>query len=421
MKKLSAIVLALVCAMLMLTSCSSQQDGSEAKEKKGEQNLSQDVDDKWLLSYETHFNDEYQEKYVIEYEYDKLGRLNYKKFYGDGYDIYTYTDFEYDENNNVTSCIRNELDKETLEKYKGCSRNYKYSYDESGNCLSLEWVDEDNYERETVSYEYNENREVISEITNCYDENFLDNSTCKKYKYKYTNGVCTQAEISVEYCEYYEDGEVDKECYNEFQKFFYDENGNKIKEQMLQEEENEKWLSAAVEINGCYYRIIENIEFTWTKFSETKTTGEIGFDNPNEWGCKLIEIECLDGCNHYIYADNGGKCVIINGAHIFEFYTEKEQLACFIMRNDSIYGNGTSTYNVLDNDLISVSSQNEGSGMIRITDRTKEKNIDILGISRGGDYDSDEKYISYSLIDESRAPELYEEGGLYNYYKLYLK
>lgn len=421
MKKLSAIVLALICAMLMLTSCSSQQDDSKAKEKKGEQNLSQDVDDKWLLSYETHFNDEYQEEYVIEYEYDELGRLNYKKFYGDGYDLYTYTDFEYDENNNVTSCVRNELNKKTLEKYKGCSRNYKYSYDESGNCLSLEWVDEDNYERETVSYEYNENGEVVSKTTNCYYENVLDNSTCKKYKYEYNNSVCTQAEISVEYTEYYEDGESDKECYNEFKKFFYDENGNKIKEQMLQKEENEKWLSDAVEINGCYYSIIENIEFTWTKFSETKATSEIGFDNPKEWGCKMIEIELIAECSSYIGEDTEGKFVITNGAHIFELYTDKGQLAWYILQNASVKGNGTSTYNVLDNDLISVSSQDEGSGMIRITDREKEKNIDILSISRSGDYDSDEKYISYSLIDESKTPQFFKKGDFYDYYKLYLK
>lgn len=150
-------------------------------------------------------------------------------------------------------------------------------------------------------------------------------------------------------------------------------------------------------------------------------TSEIGFDNPDKWGCKLIEIEWIDENSSYIAEDNEGEFVITYGAHIFELYAKEGQISYYILKNDSIRGNGTAAYNVLDNDLISVSSQDEGSGMIRITDRTKEKNIDILGISRSGDYDSDEKYIPYSFIDESKTPVFFKKGDYYDYYKLYLK
>lgn len=210
-------------------------------QENSEPDLSQDNVDKLVLSYETHFNDEYQEKYCIEYEYDEYGRLNYKRFGGYGYDLYTYTDFEYDKNGNVVLCIRNELNEETLERKNGYSQYYRYSYDKNGNCLSIDITDEDNYYREMVGYEYNENGMVISETTNCYYENTIRDGICKKYRYEYENGVCTQAIISVERYEYDVYGEeYGKENYSEIQRFFYDTDGNKIKEQLLIEEENEK-------------------------------------------------------------------------------------------------------------------------------------------------------------------------------------
>lgn len=384
--------------------------------------LNQDIVDKLVLSYETHFNDEYQEKYCIEYEYDEYGRLNYKKFGGYGYDLYTYTDFEYDKNGNVMLCTRNELDKETLERYNGYSQYYRYSYDKNGNCLSIDITDEDNYYRETVGYEYNENGMVISETTNCYYENTIGDSICKKYRYEYENGVCTQAIISVEEYQYDEDGELnDKENYSEIQKFFYDTDGNKIKEQLLIEEENEKNFPSAIEIDGNYYRVAENIEFTWVELGETKAKNKIGFNNPDEFGCKLIQIESLEKNGGHIFEDNQGKCVIINRARIFEFYNNKGQMAFYFMKDGDIEFDDIFTYSVLDNDSISTFSSDEGAGMLRITDRTVEKNIAVLEISRDGGFDSDEKYISYNLIDESRKPEFYEEGDLSDYYKLYLK
>lgn len=154
---------------------------------------------------------------------------------------------------------------------------------------------------------------------------------------------------------------------------------------------------------------------------ETKTRSKIGFNNPDEFGCKLIQIESLEKNGGHIFEDNQGKCVIINRARIFEFYDDKGQLAFYFMKDGDIEFDDIFTYSVLDNDSISTFSSDEGAGMLRITDRTVEKNISVLGISRDGGFDSDEKYISYNLIDESRKPEFYEEGDLSDYYKLYLK
>lgn len=140
-----------------------------------------------------------------------------------------------------------------------------------------------------------------------------------------------------------------------------------------------------------------------------------GFSNPELWGCKLLEI--IGAEDKHFFLDEGGGFVIIEHTRFWEFYPNHGQITTYFYDNGVLEGDNVANYSVLDNDLISVYSSDEGNGMIRITERNMEDGKLIFGLRRGGDYETDDEYISYSLIDTTREPEFFTKG----YYKLYLK
>lgn len=150
-----------------------------------------------------------------------------------------------------------------------------------------------------------------------------------------------------------------------------------------------------------------------------------GFSNPELWGCKLLEIISTEDDEHF-FTDEGGEFVIIKHTRFWEFYPNNGQMTFYFYNNGILEGDDVYNYSVLNNDLISAYSSDEGNGMLRITERKTEDGKLIFGLSRSGDYETDCECISYDLIDTTRDPEFFAEGEegyyyKYDYYKLYLK
>lgn len=245
MKKIMVFILMLTFVLSTLSSCSL---------------IKSFMKDKWVLVCEDRMDDfDGDEISRTVYRYDEEGRLNYKKYIENIYDTTgsdaylncDYSDFKYDDNGNVISYT---------EESDGEYTYYTFVYDSNGNCLSYTGKKErvDYIKLYNYTAEYNENQNMVSEklvykyngVTEGYQE--------KEYTLHYENDICVCAEV----IEAYDIGWLETERF--FEKYFYDENGNRIRKELYYLTEGDY----DTEFNGRYYCIEEITTYTWEKLED---------------------------------------------------------------------------------------------------------------------------------------------------------
>ncbi len=388
---------------------------------------------KWVLASEI-YGEPANPWETIEYKYDRSGRLNYKNrcsfSNSDIIDESTYSDFVYDKSGNVTSYKESFCydggwgDKNTEERFWEFIYNKNNELIKSTLSISYNAVD---YYKEITEFEYDDNGNLINKTFKQIDASSstkYELSTTCKYSLTYENGLCTIAEIAVTNL-YYENGDLhETDSYFYVEKHTYDSNNNKIKTNYYSASDAD---NSDLSINGAYYSMNDDYTtYTWQRLGDTinetttlskhksdVSTIEIGFNNIDDWGGKLITIKADDSGN-YVFKDSNGIYVIISeGTGIWEFYT-KENYAVM----SSFYVNGaysteaSSSYTILDNDTFACNGYT-----MRILNRFASNGVSLIEMTNGGS--NSHTYIPYAFLN-SDSFELYKEDR-FDYYKCYIK
>lgn len=259
LKRILSVWLMLTLFLSVLTSCDGASSVNDTI------NLSTTTDEnKWVLVSETKICKWMNGGNTCEtiYGYDENGRLNYKKYSEFGND-YEYSDFKYDENDNVIAYI----EYDALNKSEGISY-YEFKYDEKGNCSS--YTINSDFDGETFNGEYtftyDDNANVIIETSNEYEEysgGFSREVTNRYHNLTYENGLCIQSEINLQ-GKYITEEEQEEETYYCLEMYSYDANGNKTSKSLYYETTG----NYDIEVNGKGYLLNETTTYTWKKFGE---------------------------------------------------------------------------------------------------------------------------------------------------------
>lgn len=413
MKKVLSVVLLLILVLLSVTACGNTTG----------------IEDKWVLINEKTQNakDIGTSNYTrfTEYQYDANGKIVGETIDYPAVGVFVGEDFKYDESGNVIS--------KTLKLTYEMSQNeslsyYTYSYDSENNLISQE-VHYDSSENDYSIYSYDEKGNIIKE-KNTYNADYDTIETIYNYKLKYENGLCLESEIIVD-----ETNQYGKSTRYILEQYKYDENGNKTEEIYYTGVEEISEAEISIEVNGKYYEHYSTTFYSYAKLTDVAVKLETedqtnnknalssmskwGFENSEKWGNEFLKIVSTEE-NEVIFKDEKGTYVIIQeGSSLWEFYPKEGQvlLGRFYFEGSNIKGSGN--YTVLDNNTISLSSQEEGNGALRITDRIIKDDIIVFVIDNNGS--EIQYYIPYEMLDLKESPTLYKDGGKYDFYKVYVK
>lgn len=156
-----------------------------------------------------------------------------------------------------------------------------------------------------------------------------------------------------------------------------------------------------------------------TSVTTVKPKSEWGFDNSDDWGNAIVEIQATkDGA--VTFSDSTGTFVLINSyGRSFKLYSSSGQLVIGSMGTDFyIQSRESATYTVLNNDTITCYSQDEGNGVFEIIQRIEKADSLIFQLTNNG---NPQYYIPVEFLDKSKEPQEYGSDGYYTYYKFYIK
>ncbi len=245
MKKTTALILTFLCLVSVLSSCSSSTPKNRTENDLTEKSQS----DKWVLTYEKQEYSDGDLSYERYYEYDESGKL-VAETEKSGYSTSVFSDFIYDNDERIifkTETFFNDTNREN-------KVNYTYTYDNFGNCISLE---EKGDVQTNYIYTYDKKGNVIKEE---WETAWGKYSTVHNLMYK--NNQVVQSEIT------YTD-ETKGEVINcQLKQFTYDDNGNRVSEFHYFEEENNSDTKTLLQVNGKDYWLSGTTHYTWKKLGD---------------------------------------------------------------------------------------------------------------------------------------------------------
>lgn len=191
----------------------------------------------------------------ISYEYNYHGRLSSERYvYNTG--TYTFSDFKYDQNNNVVYKAGMVDD-----YFSGKSSfSYTYTYDANNKCAReiVDWTTS----TDDITYKYDEQGSIIKEHS-VYKSDSDIFETTRIMTPDYENGICVQNLIK--------NTTVDNYVTNTWyalEQYIYDDNGNKEKELYYTEAESANDTGNLVQVNGRYYKLSSYTEYTYENLKD---------------------------------------------------------------------------------------------------------------------------------------------------------